>query len=731
MLRTSFVLAGLLILSICPMQAIASRELTADGTKFLLDGEEFDLWGVRVQSALYSDLTTEKLIRWLPTYRDFGVTAVCVFAMGGDMDQNNESYPDAFNYDGTIDPNSVIWRRLDSLLRECDRLGMVVNLGLFHGHRDEMLGSDAVALQAVSSAFKWLSENGHRNVLVDVANEHGRAHFDVPILRDKKRLDELLLAAKEAAWDGALYGSSSLGEVYSGENATVIFIHGSQKVPPKSTRPAVCNDPGMVVRDWRNGSDPGIWRRTDKGDLVNHITKTRKQGAYWFFTSGWKQFWPMHFETGPDEGEPSDYFAFAAIKAQSKARPPAPQDEDGTAAEDTSDTPPVPEVKVPSLAEAKPALLAFDGKFPSLAIGDDRTVHLAYSRQGRAYYAALRQDKQAGAPAWTVEESVGIPASFDSQAAPRIAVDSLERVHLVSGAGYAFRDPAADGWTKVRALLGEQQDVAVDINNTVWFAFVESPLGVTSCGAGDTDMGERETLFSGARKKIYPDLASDHNGLHMVCRVRGLPGNRGYDVAYVFHDGRQWQQAQWPDHHDGASINNWPRVALTPGGDPVVLWTDEQVKLSIRDADGAWPEEPLTFGKAVADDVPCLSVDGDGNIFIVQKGGLCYYRMEGEWFKDFVLPRPETVASDATTPGLVTCASLGGQTYFAWEYGDRIAFMVLDLDALAARKKALADAKRAREEESGKATEAVRKNPDDRTEEEIQKELERIERATE
>jgi hypothetical protein len=85
------------------------------------------------------------------------------------------------------------------------------------------------------------------------------------------------------------------------------------------------------------------------------------------------------------------------------------------------------------------------------------------------------------------------------------------------------------------------------------------------------------------------------------------------------------------------------------------------------------------IGPPEKDDVPALSADASGNIFVVQRGGKCTYRLNDQWTKAETLPRPE--GEEKVAAGDVACSSLGTKTYIVWEHGDYMALLIVDAAA--------------------------------------------------
>jgi len=71
-------------------------EITVDDTRFRVNGELFDMWGIRVASAVGKDAYTEQLVQQLDEYKAHGVNTVTPFYMG-----SSGGHFDPFTADGT------------------------------------------------------------------------------------------------------------------------------------------------------------------------------------------------------------------------------------------------------------------------------------------------------------------------------------------------------------------------------------------------------------------------------------------------------------------------------------------------------------------------------------------------------------------------------------------------------------------------------------------------------
>lgn len=141
--------------------------LTVRGDTFLRDGSPVKLWGVRVASATHSAEATDRLMAALDDYQAQGVTAITVFYQG-----SSGGSQDPFSPDGRrVQPDHQA--RMERIIRECDRRGMAVIVGLFYQNAPFGLKDASSVEHAVQTVTTTLRP--FRNVLINIANEQNSA----------------------------------------------------------------------------------------------------------------------------------------------------------------------------------------------------------------------------------------------------------------------------------------------------------------------------------------------------------------------------------------------------------------------------------------------------------------------------------------------------------------------------------------------------------------------------
>jgi hypothetical protein len=175
----------------------ATREFEIRNDRAYLGGQPVDLWGLRCGNALHSTVVTERHIRNLDNMVAHGINTIGVYIQG-----SNGGWPDSgaatngFGRDGRLRPE--IAERLENLVREADRRGMVVMVGLFTHRKDEEFYDEAAIRRAVEEAAAFLRDRRLRNVFVDLVHEFSHpTRMDQPLFREP---DGAAKKAKLTAW---------------------------------------------------------------------------------------------------------------------------------------------------------------------------------------------------------------------------------------------------------------------------------------------------------------------------------------------------------------------------------------------------------------------------------------------------------------------------------------------------------------------------------------------------
>ncbi len=212
--RRRVALPTLLLLTVlkCPIVAseepAATREFEIKNDRAFLAGHQVDLWGLRCGNALHSPAITERHVRNLDNMTVHGINLIGVYIQG-----SNAGWPDpdaaanGFTRDGKLRPEFAA--RLEYLVREADRRGMVVMVGLFTPRKDQEFYDEDAIRHAIEEAAGFLRDRRLRNVFVDIMHE-----FSHPERIDKEIFREPGGAAKKAkltAWFKAVAPQIEVG----------------------------------------------------------------------------------------------------------------------------------------------------------------------------------------------------------------------------------------------------------------------------------------------------------------------------------------------------------------------------------------------------------------------------------------------------------------------------------------------------------------------------------------
>jgi len=209
---------------------------TVCGTRTLLDGQLFQVRGLRCSNALVNDAAADSLIRHLPVFAAYGVNTVSVFFQGS-------RFGDVHGYrrDGTLNP--VYAARMGRVIEAADAWAMVVLVGcLYWGDSRAKwdIWTQSEANAAVRNKVAFLGERGYGNALVDVDNE-GMA------LRAKGFDNRALVLAGKRANPERVIGTNFKGEPPPEAD---LGLHFATPVPDKPYIESEGSAPDTPVGYW-------------------------------------------------------------------------------------------------------------------------------------------------------------------------------------------------------------------------------------------------------------------------------------------------------------------------------------------------------------------------------------------------------------------------------------------------------------------------------------------------
>ena len=176
--------------------ATPTRQFQVKNDRPYLGGKRIDLWGLRCGNALMSDAVTERHVRSLDNMVAHGINCLGVYVQG-----SNPGWPDlnasknGYTPEGGLKPEFA--RRLEWLVREADRRGMVVMVGLFSPRKDQELKGEAAVQRACEETAKFLTRRQLRNVFVDLMHEYNHQRIDLDIFKEPNGAEK---KARLTAW---------------------------------------------------------------------------------------------------------------------------------------------------------------------------------------------------------------------------------------------------------------------------------------------------------------------------------------------------------------------------------------------------------------------------------------------------------------------------------------------------------------------------------------------------
>lgn len=182
---------ALLVLVACPLPMAWAADKPPGDTRLFeirddrawLGGKQIKIWGIRAGNGLMSTAVTERFIRNLDNMSAHGINAVAVYIMG-----SNTGWPEewgarnGFEADGRLKPEFA--QRLEWLIREADRRGMVVGVGIFTPRNVANLQGEDAYKRAVQEVARFLKERRLRNVFVDIMHEYNHRRVIPEIFKE-------------------------------------------------------------------------------------------------------------------------------------------------------------------------------------------------------------------------------------------------------------------------------------------------------------------------------------------------------------------------------------------------------------------------------------------------------------------------------------------------------------------------------------------------------------------
>jgi len=192
-----------------------------------------------------------------------------------------------FRSDGSMKPAYLA--RMEKILDEADRLGMVVIVGYFYFGQDWRLKDEAAVRMGARNATEWLLETGHRNILVEIDNECN-IRYTHEILR-APRVHELIEEVKSMKGGRSFPVSASFsGQRVPTDNVLAasdfILVHGNGPENPERVEEMVRE----IRESPRYRDQPIVFNEDDHFNFDqprSHLMSALKNYASWgYFDPG-------------------------------------------------------------------------------------------------------------------------------------------------------------------------------------------------------------------------------------------------------------------------------------------------------------------------------------------------------------------------------------------------------------------------------------------------------------
>lgn len=206
-----------------------------DGLPFL-GGNPVKLWGLRCNNALMSTAVAERLINNLDNMAEHGINLISLSLQG-----TNGGFPDknagtnAYAPDGRL--ISGYAKRLEWVVLEANRRGMVVCITLMMPRKDELVRDEVAVRRGIEDTGRFLSTQRLGNVFVNLYQE-----FNHPTRVDHDIFQEPDGAAKKArltAWfkaaapnvEAGICPNHTTGSPCAYPGCEIVFYHEAMTIP--------------------------------------------------------------------------------------------------------------------------------------------------------------------------------------------------------------------------------------------------------------------------------------------------------------------------------------------------------------------------------------------------------------------------------------------------------------------------------------------------------------------
>jgi hypothetical protein len=178
-----------------------------------------------------ADRNTSDFVKAIPLWYKHGLLAFTLNLQGGSpLGYGNKNWINsAFTPTGALDLPYM--KRLEKILNQADKCGMVVILGYFYFGQDQYLTDEKAVVNAVDNITQWILDKGYKNLLIEINNETD-IYYDHDILKPN-RVSELINRVKTKEKGGfhllvsTSYSGGTVPQTHVIKASDFILLHGN------------------------------------------------------------------------------------------------------------------------------------------------------------------------------------------------------------------------------------------------------------------------------------------------------------------------------------------------------------------------------------------------------------------------------------------------------------------------------------------------------------------------
>lgn len=166
----------------------------------------------------------------MENWKEAGLNGFTIGLQGGGPTSNTKSQShknSAFNGDGSLKPDYM--NRLSLVLKEANRLDMIVIISLFYQSQVSVLSSYENIVKATLNVIHWLQEQEFTNVIIEPVNECDYAIFSKYNIGCNQKLTDLmdLVRSYHIPVGNSYKGSGNVPSDSIIKHSDIIFLHGN------------------------------------------------------------------------------------------------------------------------------------------------------------------------------------------------------------------------------------------------------------------------------------------------------------------------------------------------------------------------------------------------------------------------------------------------------------------------------------------------------------------------